>query len=58
MSFHIHPCEHLRINILHWILTKLVTYLVLRRVWNPVDFQGHRSKVNVTGSNFYCVTSL
>jgi hypothetical protein len=33
-------------------------YVVLRRVWNPIDFQGHRSKVNVTGSNFYCVTSL
>jgi hypothetical protein len=24
----------------------------------PIDFQGHRSKVNVTGSNFYRVTSL
>ena len=31
-----------RINILKWILTKLGTYLVLRRVWNPIDFQGHR----------------
>jgi hypothetical protein len=30
-----------RINILQWILTKLGTYLVLRRVWNPIDFQGH-----------------
>jgi hypothetical protein len=46
------------INILQWILTKLGTYLVLRRVWNPIDFQGHRSKVNVTRSNFYRVTSL
>jgi hypothetical protein len=36
-----------RINILQWILTKLGTYLVLRRVWNPIDFQGHWSKVNV-----------
>jgi hypothetical protein len=34
------------------ILTKLGTYLVLRRVWNLIDFQGHRSKVKVTGSNF------
>ena len=42
-------CEHSRINILQWILTKLGTYLVLRRVWNPIDFQGHRSKVKVTG---------
>jgi hypothetical protein len=31
-----------------WILTKLGTYLVLRRVWNPIDFQGHRSAVKVT----------
>jgi hypothetical protein len=35
-----HPCEHFRINILQWILTKLGTYLVLRRVWNLIDFQG------------------
>ena len=33
-----------RINLLQWILTKLGTYLVLRRVWNPIDFQGHRSR--------------
>jgi hypothetical protein len=32
------------INILQWILTKLGTYLVLRRVWNPIDFEGHRVK--------------
>jgi hypothetical protein len=30
-----------RINILQWILTKLGTYLVLKRIWNPIDFQGH-----------------
>ena len=53
-----HPCEHSRINILQWILTKLGTYLVLKRIWNPVDFQGHRSKVKVTGSNFYRIISL
>ena len=53
-----HPCEHSRINVLQWILTKPGTYLVLRCVWNPIDFQGHRSKVKVTGSNFYPVTSL
>ena len=47
-----HPCEHSRINILQWILTKLGTYLVLKRIWNPIDFPGHKSKVNVTGSNF------
>jgi hypothetical protein len=34
-------CEHSRINILQWILTKLGTYLVLTRVWNPIDCQGH-----------------
>jgi hypothetical protein len=33
-----HPCEHSRINIIQWILTKLGTYLVLRRVWNLMDF--------------------
>jgi hypothetical protein len=25
-------------------LTKLGTYLVLKRIWNHIDFQGHRSK--------------
>ena len=35
-----HPCENSRINILQWILTKLGTYLVLKRIWNPIDFQG------------------
>jgi hypothetical protein len=28
-----------RINILQWILTKLGTYLVLRRVWNLLIFK-------------------
>ena len=32
------------INILQWILTKLGTYLVLKRIWNPIDFQGQRSR--------------
>jgi hypothetical protein len=40
----VHPCEHSRINILQWILTKLGTYLVLKRIWNPIDFQGQRSR--------------
>jgi hypothetical protein len=44
-----------RINILQWILTKLGTYLVLKRIWNPIDFQGQRSR---SRSNFYCITSL
>jgi hypothetical protein len=39
-----HPCEHSRINILQWILTKLGTYLVLKRIWSPIDFQGQRSR--------------
>ena len=39
-----HPCEHSRINILQWILTKLGTYIVLKRIWNPIDFQGQRSR--------------
>jgi hypothetical protein len=33
------PC-----NILQWIVTKLGTYLVPRRVWNPIGFQGQRSR--------------
>jgi hypothetical protein len=53
-----HPCEHSRINILQWILTKLGTYLVLKRILKPIDFQGHMSKFKVTGSNFYRITSL
>jgi hypothetical protein len=32
-----------RIKILQWILTKLGTYLGLRRVWNPIDLQGQWS---------------
>jgi hypothetical protein len=36
-------CEHSRINILQWILNKLGTYLVLKIIWNPIDFQGQRS---------------
>ena len=53
-----HPCEHSRINNLQWILTKLGTYLVLKRIWNPIDFQGHITKIKITGSNFYRITSL
>jgi hypothetical protein len=26
--------------------------IVLNRIWKPVDFQGHISKIKVTGSNF------
>ena len=55
-----HPCEHSRINILQWILTKLGTYLVLMRIWNPIDFLGHQVKflphnilVNTLESTFF-----
>ena len=43
-SFRNIPVNTLRINILQWNLTKLGTYLVLKRIWNPIDFkgQGHR----------------
>ena len=51
-----HPCEHSRINILQWILTKLGTYLVLKRIWNPIDFQGQRSRS--PDQFFYRITSL
>jgi hypothetical protein len=33
-----------RLNILQWILTKLGTYLDLKRIWNPIDLQGQRSQ--------------
>jgi hypothetical protein len=36
--------EHSRINILQWILTNLGTYLDLKRIWKPIDFQGQRSR--------------
>ena len=51
------PCEHSRNKILQWILTKLGTYLVLKRIWNPIDFQG-QVKGQGHGSNFYRITSL
>jgi hypothetical protein len=37
------PCQHSRIDILQLILTTLGTYLVLKRIWNPINFPGHRS---------------
>jgi hypothetical protein len=33
-----------RVPILHGILTKLGTYLDLKRIWNLIDFQGQRSR--------------
>jgi hypothetical protein len=33
------------INILQWVLTKPGTYLVLKRIWNPIDFQGQGHRV-------------
>ena len=53
-----HILVNTRINILQWILTKLGTHLALRRVWNPMDFQSHKSKVKVTGSNLFLVNTL
>ena len=26
-------------------MTNLGTYLVLKKIWNPIDFQGHRVKI-------------
>ena len=49
-----HPCEHSRINILQWILTKLGTYLVLKRIWNPIDFQGQGHRVKFLLHNILC----
>jgi hypothetical protein len=33
-----------KINILQWILTKPGTYLDFKKIWNPIDFQGQRSR--------------
>ena len=51
-----HPCEHSRINILPWILTKLGTYLVLKRIWNPIDFQGQCHRVEFLPHNIFVNT--
>ena len=45
----------LKINILQWILTKLGTCLVLKRIWNPIDFQGHCVKFFGRGYATLCV---
>jgi hypothetical protein len=34
--------------------TKLGTYLVLRRVWNPIDFQGQRSRGQIFTTQHPC----
>jgi hypothetical protein len=34
-----------KINILQWILTKPGTYLDLKKIWNPIDFQGQSHRV-------------
>jgi hypothetical protein len=40
----VHPSfRNIRLNT-RWILTKLGTYLVLKRIWNHIDFQGQRSR--------------
>jgi hypothetical protein len=46
-----HILVNTRINILQWILTKLGTYLVLKRILNPIDFQGQRSRVKLLPHN-------
>ena len=38
-----------RYNNLHCFKYIDQTWYILRRVWNPIDVQGHRSKVKVTG---------
>ena len=44
--------NNILVNTLESTSFKLGTYLVLKRIWNPIDFQGHRSKVKITRSNF------
>ena len=53
-----HPCEHSRINTLQWILTKLGTYLVLKRIWNPIDFQGQGHQVKFLPHNILVNTRI
>jgi len=36
-------------------VAKFGTYLVLKRIWNPVDFQGHRVKFLGEGYATLCV---
>jgi hypothetical protein len=50
--------RNILVNTLESTSFKIGTCLVLRRIWNPIDFQGQRSKVNVTGSTFYHILSL
>jgi hypothetical protein len=40
--------EHSRVNMVQWISTKLDTQVILTKIWHPIDFQGHMSKVKVT----------
>jgi hypothetical protein len=49
-----HPCERSRIKILQWIFTNLDTYIVLRRIWNPIDFQGQRSRGQIFTAQTPC----
>ena len=49
-----HPFEHSRIKILQWIFTNLGTYIVLRRVWDPIDFQGERSRGHIFTAQYPC----
>jgi hypothetical protein len=52
------PCEHSRINILQWILTKLGTYLDLTRVWSSIDFQGQGHRVKFLPHNILVNTRI
>jgi hypothetical protein len=46
-----YSCEHSRINTCQWILTKLGTYIVLRRVWNLLIFKGKGQRVKFLPHN-------
>ena len=45
MCVHMHACVY----VYTYICMHVHTYVY---IWNPIDFQGHRSKVKVTRSNF------
>jgi hypothetical protein len=41
-------------SIVQWIFINLGTYIVLRRVWNPIDFQGEKSRGQLLTAQHPC----
>jgi hypothetical protein len=47
----VNTLESTSFNGLQWILTKLGTNLVLKRIWNPIEFQGQGDRVKYLPRN-------